>query len=148
MRESIEYALGIMSVLTRWFLADLTRKVWPGLLEDGLEILSQEGNPDDMDIATTLTPEQIKSIFPRSLMVGASFGTVIVRLDDDFEEDLQWQVTTLRSEGDYSDGRRPETVSFLEEGEGNSGIFADLSRRDFTINSMAIDSRGRLLRSV
>ena len=78
-------------------------------------------------------------------MVGASFGTVIVRLDGDFGGDSEWQVTTSRSEDEYSDGRRPGVVSFLEEGEENSGILADLSRRDFTINSMAIDSEGRLL---
>lgn len=103
------------------------------------------GNPKDMDIATTLTPEQIKSIFPRSLMVGASFGTVVVRIDDNLGKGSEWQVTTLRSEGNYSDGRRPEKVSFLDVGEENSGIIEDLSRRDFTINSMAIDIDGGFL---
>ena len=81
------------------------KTAWLGLSEDGLEILSLE-EPDDMDIATTLTPEQIKSIFPRSLMVGASFGTVIVRLDGDVGGDSEWQVTTLRSEDEYSDGKK------------------------------------------
>ena len=45
---------------------------------------------------------------------------------------------TLRSEEDYLDGRRPEKVSFLEVGKDDEGIIEDLSRRDFTINSMAI----------
>ena len=70
-------------------------------------------------------------------MVGASFGTVIVRIEDE-DNTSEWQVTTLRSEEDYLDGRRPEKVSFLEVGEDDKGIIEDLSRRDFTINSMAI----------
>lgn len=144
-RESIECALGGMSSADKMVLSRLNENGMAWIVGGWVRDSLSGGNPDDMDIATTLTPEQIKSIFPRSLMVGASFGTVLVRLDEDFEGDSEWQVTTLRTEGDYSDGRRPGTVSFIEEGEGNNGIFADLSRRDFTINSMAIDSQGRLL---
>ena len=144
-RESIERALGSMSSADKMVLSRLNENGMAWIVGGWVRDSLSGGNPDDMDIATTLTPEQIKSIFPRSLMVGASFGTVIVRLDGDVGGDSEWQVTTLRSEGDYSDGRRPGMVSFLEGGEGNSGIFADLSRRDFTINSMAIDSGGRLL---
>jgi len=144
-RETIECALDSMSSADKMVLGRLNENgvAWivGGWVRDSLS----GGIPDDMDIATTHTPEQIKSIFPRSLMVGASFGTVIVRLDGEDCEGPEWQVTTLRSESDYSDGRRPGMVRFLEGGEGNSGIFADLSRRDFTINSMAIDSMGRLL---
>ena len=144
-RESIERALGSMSSADKMVLSRLNENGMAWIVGGWVRDSLSGGNPDDMDIATTLTPEQIKSIFPRSLMVGASFGTVIVRLDGDFGGDSEWQVTTLRSEDDYSDGRRPGRVSFLEGGEENSGIFADLSRRDFTINSMAIDSEGRLL---
>ena len=145
MRESIDCALGSMSSADRMVLSRLNEKGMSWIVGGWVRDSLSGGNPDDMDIATTLTPAQIKSIFPRSLMVGASFGTVIVRLDGDFGGDSEWQVTTLRSEDEYSDGRRPGVVSFLEEGEENSGILADLSRRDFTINSMAIDSEGRLL---
>ncbi len=145
MRESIEYALGSMSSADKMVLSRLNENGMAWIVGGWVRDSLSGGNPDDMDIATTHTPEQIKSIFPRSLMVGASFGTVIVRLDSDVGGDSEWQVTTLRSESDYSDGRRPGMVSFIGEGEGNSGILADLSRRDFTINSMAIDSGGRLL---
>ena len=145
MRESIDHALGSLSSVDNIVLNGLrdNGKAWivGGWVRDSLS----GGDPEDMDIATTLNPEQIKAIFPKSLMVGASFGTVIVRLDDNLGDGLEWQVTTLRSEGDYSDGRRPSKVSFLEGGEGNSGIIADLSRRDFTINSMAIDADGEFL---
>ena len=96
MRETIEYALGGMSSADKMVLSRLNENGMAWIVGGWVRDYLSGGNPDDMDIATTLTPEQIKSIFPRSLMVGASFGTVIVRLDDDFEGDSEWQVTTLR----------------------------------------------------
>ena len=87
----------------------------------------------DMDIATTLLPAKVKELFPRSLMVGEEYGTVIVRLEENIS-DGTWEVTTLRSEGSYGDGRRPDQVEF------GQSIEDDLARRDFTINAMAIDS--------
>ncbi|MBJ32200.1 MAG: hypothetical protein CL466_12470 [Acidimicrobiaceae bacterium] len=90
----------------------------------------------DMDIATTLLPEEVKQIFPLSLMFGADYGTVVVRLDGHEES---WEVTTLRNEGGYGDGRRPDNVSFGVD------INEDLSRRDFTINAMAYDSDWNLV---
>jgi len=92
----------------------------------------------DMDIATTLLPSEIEELFPRSLMVGAKYGTVMVRLDESISDDT-WEVTTLRSEGNYGDGRRPDQVEF------GQSIEEDLARRDFTINAMAIDSNGELI---
>ncbi|MEE2748084.1 MAG: CCA tRNA nucleotidyltransferase [Candidatus Thermoplasmatota archaeon] len=89
------------------------------------------GNPwKDLDLATTLNPDEILDIFPRAIPTGAQFGTVTVRIVD---SDIEFEVTTLRSEGTYGDGRRPDEVAF-----GNS-LEEDLSRRDFTINAMAID---------
>ncbi len=90
----------------------------------------------DMDIATTLLPSEVEELFPRSLMVGAKYGTVMVRLDESISDDI-WEVTTLRSEGSYGDGRRPDQVEF------GQSIEDDLARRDFTINAMAIDSDGK-----
>ena len=92
----------------------------------------------DMDIATTLLPAKVKELFPRSLMVGEKYGTVIVRLEENIS-DGTWEVTTLRSEGSYGDGRRPDQVEF------GQSIEDDLARRDFTINAMAIDSDGDLI---
>ena len=88
---------------------------------------------NDIDIATTLLPAEVKELFPRSLMVGEKYGTVIVRLENNIS-DGTWEVTTLRSEGSYGDGRRPDQVEF------GQNIEDDLARRDFTINAMAIDS--------
>ncbi len=92
----------------------------------------------DVDIATTLLPAEVKELFPRSLMVGEKYGTVIVRLDEGVS-DGTWEVTTLRSEGSYGDGRRPDQVEFSQS------IEDDLGRRDFTINAMAIDSDGNVI---
>ena len=137
MHDDLVKALRQISDDDRYVLGELRKKgqAWivGGWVRDSLMGMSAE----DMDIATTLKPEDIKSIFPRSIMVGASFGTVIVRIEDE-DNTSEWQVTTLRSEEDYLDGRRPEKVSFLEVGEDDKGIIEDLSRRDFTINSMAI----------
>ena len=92
----------------------------------------------DLDIATTLLPAEVKGLFPRSLMVGEKYGTVNVRLKDNIS-DGTWEVTTLRSEGSYGDGRRPDQVEF------GQSIEDDLARRDFTINAMAIDSDGDVI---
>ncbi len=97
------------------------------------------GQTGDLDIATTLRPDEVKDIFPRSLMIGEQYGTVCVRLDEPNEDEGTWEVTTLRSEGSYGDGRRPDNVEFGDD------IEADLSRRDFTINAMAIGNSGELV---
>ena len=98
---------------------------------------SASGEPStDMDIATNLLPEEVKNLFPLSLMYGAEYGTVVVRLED---HEKSWEVTTLRSEGGYGDGRRPDNVEFGVD------INGDLSRRDFTINAMAYDSEWNLI---
>ena len=97
------------------------------------------GQTGDLDIATTLRPDEVKDIFPRSLLIGEQYGTVCVRLDESNEGEGTWEVTTLRSEGSYGDGRRPDDVEFGED------IEADLSRRDFTINAMAIGNSGELV---
>lgn len=95
------------------------------------------GNPwYDLDLTTTLNPDQILNIFPRAIPTGAQYGTVTVRIMD---SDLEFQVTTLRKEGTYADGRRPDEVTF-----GDS-LKIDLSRRDFTINAIAIDLAREIL---
>ena len=95
--------------------------------------------PKELDVATNLRPAEVKSIFPRSLMVGEKYGTVGVRIDDPNDGDAIWEVTTLREDGGYGDGRRPDNVNF------GSNIEIDLSRRDFTINAMAINKDGDVI---
>ncbi|MCC5893656.1 CCA tRNA nucleotidyltransferase [Exiguobacterium sp.] len=82
--------------------------------------------PDDIDIATSLFPDEVLSLFPKAVPTGIEHGTVTVILDHH-----PFEVTTFRSEGTYSDSRRPDRVALgvsLEE---------DLLRRDFTMNAMA-----------
>lgn len=89
--------------------------------------------PEDYDIATNAYPEQISAIFEKSIPTGAKFGTITVISEDDNGEKFDVQVTTYRSEADYVGGRWPSKVEFART------IQEDLSRRDFTINSMALD---------
>jgi tRNA nucleotidyltransferase (CCA-adding enzyme) len=82
----------------------------------------------DWDVATDAHPGAVQKIFPRVIPTGIQHGTVTVR-----QGRSSYEVTTLRGEGSYSDGRRPDRVDFV------SDIEADLARRDFTINAMAYD---------
>ena len=84
--------------------------------------------PSDYDVTTSATPDEISSIFNdfKTIYVGKQFGTVII-----IQQEGTVEVTTYRTEGEYIDGRRPTVVSFSKD------IYEDLSRRDFTINSMA-----------
>ena len=90
----------------------------------------------DLDLTTTLRPDEIEILFPRSIPTGAQYGTITVRIAD---SEIEFEVTTLRSEGSYGDGRRPNEVTF------GLSLKEDLSRRDFTINAMAIDLARNLL---
>jgi tRNA nucleotidyltransferase (CCA-adding enzyme) len=83
----------------------------------------------DWDIATDARPNELLGIFPRAIPTGIEHGTVTVVVAG-----RHYEVTTLRGEGTYSDGRRPDWVNFVDD------ITADLARRDFTVNAIAIDS--------
>ncbi len=82
--------------------------------------------PKDWDLATSARPEQVQAAFKKVIPTGVEHGTVTVLV-----KGVHVEVTTFRTEGAYVDGRRPSSVSFVEE------IEADLGRRDFTINAMA-----------
>jgi tRNA nucleotidyltransferase (CCA-adding enzyme) len=87
------------------------------------------GRPhSDFDIATDALPAQVISMFRRVIPTGIRHGTVTVLF-----KGTTFEVTTFRTEADYSDGRRPDTVAFAPS------IFDDLARRDFTINALAYD---------
>jgi poly(A) polymerase len=89
--------------------------------------------PVDYDVATDARPEQVQQLFRRCLLVGASFGVVEVLGPRGRTGDrLKVQVATFRSDGHYSDGRRPDSVTY-------SSAEADAQRRDFTINGMFFD---------
>jgi poly(A) polymerase/tRNA nucleotidyltransferase (CCA-adding enzyme) len=89
--------------------------------------------PQDYDIATNAYPEDIQKLFPKSIAVGAKFGTIVVVIEDENGERFDVEVTTYRSEADYVGGRWPSKVEFSKT------IHEDLSRRDFTMNAIAIN---------
>jgi len=89
---------------------------------------------NDWDLATNALPEEVVKLFSRVIPTGIAHGTVTVLWKGD-----QYEVTTLRGEGSYSDGRRPDSVVFL------NNIDEDLRRRDFTINAIAFDMRQQCL---
>ncbi|WP_347860491.1 CCA tRNA nucleotidyltransferase [Salimicrobium sp. PL1-032A] len=88
----------------------------------------------DIDIATSLLPEEVMDVFDKVIPVGVEHGTVIVR-----HQSQSFEVTTYRMEEDYKDYRHPERVYFV------SSIEKDLSRRDFTMNAMAMSVSGEII---
>lgn len=89
--------------------------------------------PQDWDICTSALPEEVMSIFPGSEPTGIKHGTVTVKVGNRSAE-----VTTFRTDGSYRDHRRPESVTFV------SDLISDLSRRDFTMNAIALSADGML----
>jgi len=90
-------------------------------------------NPNDYDVATSARPEEVIRLFRRSIAVGASFGVVeVLGPRGPHRQHLSVEVATFRSDGHYSDGRRPDSVVFSTPEE-------DARRRDFTINGMFFD---------
>ncbi|UOQ85860.1 CCA tRNA nucleotidyltransferase [Gracilibacillus salinarum] len=89
---------------------------------------------DDIDITTSALPEDIQQIFPKVIPTGLQHGTVTVRF-----QQTSFEVTTFRTEGKYSDFRRPDQVQFV------SDLKEDLARRDFTMNAIAMDSSFQLI---
>ena len=82
--------------------------------------------PKEYDIATDAKPEDVQRIFKYTIPTGIKHGTVLVILDD-----MHVEITTFRSDGNYSDGRHPDRVEYT------ASIEDDLPRRDLTINAMA-----------
>ena len=82
----------------------------------------------DVDIATSATPDEVQSLFPKaSDPQGKAFGVIRLRLDDHI-----FEIATFRVDGPYLDGRRPSSITFTTAQE-------DAQRRDFTINGMFFD---------
>ena len=86
----------------------------------------------DFDVATSATPAEIVTLFPRTQAVGAHFGVILV-LNEVDGIDVATEVATFRHDGAYLDGRRPDAVRFTSDPR------EDVQRRDFTINGMLLD---------
>lgn len=114
----------------------LNENNFPAYLAGGAvrdQILGRE--PKDWDVATVATPEQIKNIWPRKILLeGEKHGVVRLEGNGHYVD-----VATFRKDGDYIDGRRPESVHFTHD------IEDDAARRDFTMNAMYQTSEGKVL---
>lgn len=92
--------------------------------------------PHDYDICTSATPDEILKAFPDEEIIptGLQHGTVTILINKE-----PFEVTTYRIDGDYSDNRRPDNVTFTKN------LVEDLRRRDFTINAMAYNPKTGLI---
>jgi poly(A) polymerase len=88
--------------------------------------------PKDFDVATDAKPDDVMALFRKAFGVGAHFGVVLVPLQVDGQE-IVTEVATFRSDGAYSDGRRPDEVEYTDDAK------QDVLRRDFTVNGMLLD---------
>lgn len=89
---------------------------------------------DDVDIATSALPDEIQSIFPKTVDVGIEHGTVLI-----IYEHESYEVTTFRTESEYENYRKPKEVHFVRS------LLEDLKRRDFTMNAMAMTKNGEII---
>lgn len=87
----------------------------------------------DIDIASSARPEEIEQIFPNTIDVGKEHGTIIV-----VYRQAAYEVTTFRTESDYSDYRHPDSVDFVRN------LQEDTLRRDFTMNALALNHIGEV----
>ncbi|MFH1428639.1 MAG: CCA tRNA nucleotidyltransferase [Candidatus Margulisiibacteriota bacterium] len=86
----------------------------------------------DFDMVSDARPDETQRIFKNTVDIGSQYGTILVK-----EDGLEMEVTTLREESGYADGRHPENIVFCND------LKTDLARRDFTINSIAYDPQKR-----
>lgn len=120
----------------RHILRTLTAAGWEAFLVGGcVRDLLRGVCPHDWDICTSARPEDTKRCFAgqRVVETGVKHGTVTV-----LEDGEPYEITTYRTEGPYSDSRRPDCVAFV------SDLETDLARRDFTVNAIAMGLDGAL----
>jgi len=120
------FPAAVLTVLRRLDAAGHRSWLVGGAVRDLL--LHRPREAQDFDVATPATPGEVTALFPRVIPTGIDHGTVTVLIGK-----AQVEVTTFRGEGEYVDGRRPESVVF------HGDLTEDLARRDFTINALAFD---------
>ena len=127
--RNIQIPYGANSIIQDLRKAGFDAYVVGGCVRDSLLDLE----PKDWDICTSATPLEMKAFFSerntKTIDTGLQHGTITVNLGDS----EQYEVTTFRIDGNYSDSRHPDSVEFVKN------IELDLARRDFTVNAMAYD---------
>lgn len=88
----------------------------------------------DVDIATSAYPEEVKELFEKTIDTGIKHGTVTILFNGN-----SYEITTFRTESGYQDFRRPDHVTFVQN------LDEDLKRRDFTINALAMNTKGEIV---
>lgn len=118
-------------LLNRLFHKGYRADIVGGCVRDSL----LEAEPNDYDLTTSASPEEIKDAFfdMRTVDTGIKHGTVTVLVNH-----IPYEVTTYRVDGAYTDNRHPDSVTFTRK------IEDDLARRDFTVNAMAYNERDGL----
>lgn len=124
----------VKSIIKKLESADFEAFIVGGCVRD----LLTEKTPHDWDITTNAKPEEIQKIFPHNFC-NNKFGTVTVITKSKDETLKEIEITTYRTESEYIDKRRPEKVEFVGKLE------EDLARRDFTINAIAMDAKGKII---
>ena len=95
-------------------------------------ILGIESN--DIDIATNATPKDVKEIFEDSCLPSEDYGSVTVVM-----KGIRFEITTFRKEVGYINNRRPAEIKYIDN------LYDDLLRRDFTINTICMNSKGEIV---
>lgn len=125
------------------YLPDKVKKIMETIESGGYEAYAVGGCvrdsilgrvPEDWDITTSASPQEVKNLFRRTIDTGIQHGTVTVMMERE-----GFEVTTYRIDGEYEDSRHPKEVTFT------SNLTEDLKRRDFTINAMAYNERDGLV---
>jgi poly(A) polymerase/tRNA nucleotidyltransferase (CCA-adding enzyme) len=124
----------VKSVIQSLQKADFEAYIVGGCVRDFM--LDQ--NPKDWDITTNAKPDEIQKIFPKNFYTN-EFLTVTVLTGSKKPELAEIEITTYRSEAKYSDKRHPDQVKYAEKLED------DLSRRDFTVNALAMDEKKKII---
>ena len=88
----------------------------------------------DVDITTNATPQQIKEIFPESFVPNEIYGSITV-----IQNKIRLEITTFRKEIKYYNNRKPLEIEYIDD------LLEDLKRRDFTINTLCMDSNGNII---
>ena len=121
-----------LNVLRQLSAAGYTAHFVGGCVRDTLLGLE----PKDFDVTTNATPEQVAAVFPDNYdFVGAHFGVSLLK----FGNGMDVEVATWRTDGDYSDNRRPNSVYFT------TSVQEDVLRRDFTINALLMTADGEVV---
>ncbi len=95
-------------------------------------LLGIESN--DIDITTNATPKELREIFKKVIILSDDYGSITV-----MKKNVRFEITTFRKEYKYLDNRRPEKIEYIDSLE------EDLKRRDFTINTICMDSKGEII---